>query len=183
MKNFIIHSFNITAIILLSACSSHIPPEIRQNLEGSPDVAQVREAADQHLSENVRWGGIILNIENKQSTSWLTILASPLSDSGEPRPSNKSLGRFIAIVDHFLEPLVYSKDRKITFTGQVLRTDIVNIGEYPYQHPVIQVDQHYLWPVEPAHSELDHHPYWWSDPWYDPWYDPYYPWHPHRYRP
>ncbi len=173
----IIRSCGCITIILMTACSSHIPPEIKQSLEGSPSVAQVHQSADGYLSKKVRWGGVILSIENKPDTSWITILASPLNDLGKPQNSDKSHGRFIAIVDQFLEPLLYSKDRKITIIGNILRTETVNIGEFPYEHPVVQVKQLYLWPVDPAVSDFDRHPYLWHDPWYDPWYYPYYPWH------
>ena len=161
----------------MSACSSHIPPEIRQDLDGSPSVTQARDNADAYLSQKVRWGGVILNTENKHNASWLTIIAFPLSDTGKPRDASQSPGRFIAIVDEFLEPMVYSPDRKITVTGTLLRTETLKIGEFPYEHPIIQVDHYYLWPAEPAPADYDYPPYWWYDPWYDPWYGPYHPWH------
>lgn len=176
----LVRSCGFMSIILISACSSHIPPEIRESLDGSPSVAQVHQAADNYLSKKVRWGGIILNTENKHKTSWLTILAYPLSNHGEPHVSNQSSGRFIAIVEQFLEPLVYSRDRKITITGKLLRTEIIKVGEFPYAYPVVQVGLYYLWPVEPELSDFDHQPYWWSDPWYDPYYPWHFPYFPHR---
>lgn len=162
--------------MLMSACSSHIPPEIRQSLDGAPSVAQVRDKTDTYLSQKVRWGGVIHHTENKHNASWLTIIAFPLSDRGKPQDSDQSPGRFIAIVDEFLEPLVYSRDRKITVTGNLLRTETFKVGEFPYEYPVIQVDHHYLWPPELEPANYDYPPYWW----YDPWYNPYYPWrHPY----
>lgn len=169
------------SIILISACSSHIPPEIKQSMDDAPSMAQIHDAPDSYLSKKVRWGGVILNTENKHNASWLTILAYPLSDHGEPLLSDQSPGRFIAIVEQFLEPLVYSQDRKITVTGKLLRTETIKVGEYPYEYPVIQVDQHYLWPFEPELSDFDHYPYWWSDPWYNPYYPWHSPYYPHRY--
>lgn len=177
----LIRIYGCTAIMLMSACSSHIPPEIRQSLEDAPSVEQVSQAADDHLSKKVRWGGSILSIENKQNTSWLTILANPLNSFGKPQTSDKSPGRFIAIVDEFLEPLLYKPDRKITIIGNLLRTETINIGKHPYQYPIIQIEQHYLWPIDPEQSEIDRYPYWWSDPWYDPYYPWHSPYHPYRY--
>ncbi|MDH5612485.1 MAG: Slp family lipoprotein [Gammaproteobacteria bacterium] len=166
------------SVILISACSSHVPPEIRQNLEDSPSIAQVHQAADSYLSKKVRWGGVILNIENKQNASWLTILAYPLNDIGKPQDSGLSTGRFITIIDEFLEPTVYSRDRKITLIGNLLRTETIKVGEFPYKYPVVQAEQHYLWSSDPELTAPDYPPYWW----YDPWYNPYYPWH-HPYHP
>lgn len=166
----------VVIAFMITACSSHIPPEIKQPIEGSPSVAQVREATDEHLDKKVRWGGVILNTENKPDTSRITILAYPLSDYGEPWDDELSQGRFIAIVNKFLEPTVYGKDRKITVTGKLLQTETHKIGEFPYDYPIVQVEHFYLWAPDPEPSALDYPPFWW----HDPWYDPYYPWrHPY----
>ena len=168
----------LAVIVLVSACSSHIPPEIKQPLEGSPGVAQVRQQVDSYLSQRVRWGGAILHTENKQNTSELSIIAFPLSENGEPLNSDQSTGRFIAIIDEFVEPLVYSSERKITVTGQVLRAEILKVGEFLYEYPVIQVDHYYLWPHEQEQSNLDYRPYPWM---YGPYYPLHYPYYyPHR---
>jgi outer membrane lipoprotein len=176
----IIHSCGFVSIMLISACSSHIPPEIRQAVDDAPDVAQVRQQAEAYMSQKVRWGGVILNTENKQNTSWLTVIAFPLSDNGEPQVSDKSPGRFIAIIDEFVEPLVYSHDRKITVTGNLLRSETLKVGEFPYEYPVIQVDHYYLWPAVQEPPDINYYPYWWYDPWYYPYYPGYYPYYPHH---
>jgi len=168
----------LLSIILVSACTSHIPPEIKEPVAGSPDIAQVRENIDTYLTQKVRWGGVILSTENKNNTSWLTILAYPLSDYGEPQVSDLSSGRFIAIVDEFLEPIVYTRDRKVTVIGNIVRSETIKVGDYPYEYPVVQVEHHYLWAPDPEPVDPYYPPYWW----YDPWYSPYYPWH-HPYYP
>lgn len=165
----IIRASCIVSLLLIVGCSSHIPPEIRQSLDGSPDLVLVKSNAPAYISQKVRWGGVILQTENKDENSRLTIVAFPLNDVGEPLSKQQSPGRFIAIVDQFMEPTVYSRDRKITVIGNVLRTETLEIGEFPYEYPVIQLEHHYLWPVEEEPAYIDYPPYW-----YDPWY-PYYP--------
>ncbi len=165
-------------IALLASCSSSIPVEIRQTLDNAPGVAQVREQPDSYISQQVRWGGMILETENRQNTSSLTIIAFPLSDQGEPRTSAQSPGRFIAVVDEFLEPQVYGRDRLITVKGSYYHTETLKVGEYPYLYPVIDVEHYYLWPKKQPRY-VDYPPYWG----YDPWYYPGYPWrHHHRHR-
>lgn len=173
----------LISVVAISACTSHIPPEIKQAPEDAPGVAQVRKQTDNYLSQTVRWGGAIIETENREKASWLTIIALPLSEEGKPQSSDQSPGRFIAIVDDFLEPQLYSQNRHITITGKILKTETHNVGEYPYEYPVVQVEHYYLWPVEPEPSYADYPPYWWYDPWYDPWYGPYYPWHTPYYYP
>ena len=165
----------LAAIVLLAACSSHIPPEIKQPFNGSPGVAQVRQQMDAYLTQKVRWGGVILHTENKQNTSELTIMALPLNENGEPQNSDQSPGRFIAIIDEFVEPLVYSPEREITVKGHILKAKTLKVGEFPYEYPVIQVEHYHLWPPEQERSYDDYPPYpWMYGPYYYPWHYPYY---------
>jgi outer membrane lipoprotein len=162
-----------TLFLFISACSSQIPPDIRQALHDAPTIQMVQSKPDAFLSQPVRWGGIIINTENKQASSWLTVVAYPLSKNGQPRVDQNSIGRFIASFDTFLEPQVYSRERVVTITGKIIKTESLKVGEFPYSYPVVEVQQHFLWPVEQASDAL--YPPWW----YDPYYWPYYP--PHRY--
>ena len=173
--NTTLRSGCLTLIMLMTACSSSIPVEIRRELDNAPDVAQVREQPASHISQPVRWGGVILEIENRQNTSWLTIIAFPLSDRGEPKTYAQSPGRFIAVVDDFLEPRVYSRERLITVRGSFFQTETLKVGEYPYLYPVVDVEHYYLWPIKQEPYYVDYPPYW---P-YNPWYFPGYPW-PHH---
>jgi len=179
--SFTIRYAGFASMLLISACSSHIPPEIKQPLDGAPSVTEVRAQADVFISQKVRWGGVILNTENKGQSSQLMVVAFPLNDDGEPQISDQSSGRFIAVTDEFLEPTVYSSERSITVIGKVLRTETMNVGEFPYEYPVLQVEHYYLWPVKETADYRDYPPYWWYDPWYPyyPYYYPYYP-HPHH---
>lgn len=139
---------------------------------------------ERYLSQKVRWGGVILKTENKQNGSKLTIIGAPLSEQGKPQNTDQSPGRFIAIVDSFLEPQLYSPDREITVTGQLLPGETQKVGDFSYNYPVVKVDHYYLWPVVHQADHIDDLPYWWHDPFY-PWpyhYYPYYPYYPHHYR-
>jgi len=169
--------------LLISACASSVPQEIRQAPPDSPALDEVRADIAGYVSRQVRWGGVILETENRENTTWVTLLALPLSKGGKPDVSDDSAGRFIAIVPSFLDPTVYSKDRRLTVTGTLKGSETRKVGEFPYPYPVVEAQHHYLWPIEPRLAPGYRSP-WWYDPWwYDPWwYDPwYYPWRPYRY--
>ena len=163
----------LISVLLISACASQIPAEIRQAPDGAPGVAEVRANMDSHVSQKVRWGGVILQTENKNDSSWLTVVAFPLTSRGEPLSSGQSQGRFIAVVDQFLEPLVYSADREVTIVGDLLRSEKLQIDKFFYEYPVIKVDQLYLWPVK-SERQFSNYPPYWYDPWYYPFHYPYY---------
>lgn len=163
-------------ILILQACSSHIPPQISQPVINEPSIDKVRLDVTEFIGQKVRWGGTILTTENTQNTSLVSIVAFPLNSQGRPSKSGKSIGRFIASVDDFLEPLVYNADRQITVAGTILGTESRKVGDFTYNYPVIKVEDYYLWEpiVVPDYS---YPPYWWYDPWY---YNPGYPYHVHH---
>lgn len=166
-------------MLLLGACASQVPQEIRKAPAGSLSLAQVRENADHYLGQRVRWGGTIIDTGNRKDATWLTVLEQPLYKGGAPRSTDDSGGRFIAIVPDFLDPKVYAHNRQVTVTGTLLRTEAVNVGEYPYTYPVVQADAWYLWPEETETPYSYPYPGWYNPWYYDPWY--YNPWHPYRY--
>jgi outer membrane lipoprotein len=164
--------------LMLTACASQIPPTIREAPADNPSLEAVRRNAADYLQRRVRWGGRLIETENRENATWLTVLSASLSKDGKPRAGDDSAGRFIAIVPEFLDPKVYAADRKVTVTGTLLRTEIRLVGEFPYSYPLVQAQSWYLWPEE---SETpDGYPYpVWYDPWYRPWY--YNPWYPYGY--
>ena len=165
----------LALFMMLTACSSHIPAEIKQSAENSPDIQKTQLNPSQYIGHNVRWGGTILQVENKQNASWLSIVGFPLNSYGRPLTSVESTGRFIAIIDEFLEPIVYTNDRQITFSGKFIKTESRKVGEFLYDYPVIKIEHYHLWPIVST-PDTNHYPYWWYDPWY-------YPANPYHLRP
>lgn len=168
-----LYYFLLAFLLLQTACSSQVPAGIKTPLAAAPTIEQVRKSPEEYISKTVRWGGVIINTENRKDSSRLTIVAYPLSKYGEPLTSKNSVGRFIVSFSHFLEPQVYSHDRVITVLGKIITTEAINVGDFPYNYPVISVQQHFLWPVDEPQEPL--YPPWW----YDPYYWPYHPLHHH----
>ncbi|MGD8614043.1 MAG: Slp family lipoprotein [Gammaproteobacteria bacterium] len=165
--------------LLLSACASSVPLEIREAPADNPTFEQVSKAPQDYRDREVRWGGGILETENRQESTRVTVLARPLGSDGRPEDTDDSPGRFIAIMPEFLDPMVYSEDRRLTVTGRLLGTETDKVGEFSYTYPVVEVRHHYLWPRETTRAyppPYYRYPWWYYDPWYyDPWYRPWYP--------
>lgn len=165
--------------LLLGGCASQVPLSIREAPADNPALEQVHAQTADYLGRPLRWGGTIIETVNKEAATWLTVLARPLYKDGEPKYTDDSSGRFIAIVPEFLDPQVYAPNRQVTVSGTLLRMEAGTVGEYPYTYPVVQADSWYLWP------KVNDQPYGYPYPgWYDPWYyDPWYynRWYPYRY--
>jgi outer membrane lipoprotein len=168
--------------VLLGACASQVPQNIRQAPPDNPSLGEVRAQAPDYLGREVRWGGTIIETGNRANTTRFIVLGRPLNKGGQPGFTDDSAGRFIAIVPEFLDPEVYAPDRQVTFTRTLIGTEAGKVGEYPYTYPFVQAQAWYLWP-----KQLER-PYRYEDPWYydtwyyDPWfYRPWYhdPWYLH----
>jgi len=171
--------FHITGVAVLllfatAACTTVQPFPVPAN---NPTVTNVRYNLTAHESQHVAWGGQILAIEVKKETSLVTILTKPLDSNGEPINTDKSEGRFLARFSGFRDPAVFAVGRSLTVAGKIKGSETRNIGNYPYVHPVVEVESYRLWPVQVSRP-YDAYDYWWYDPWYPwyPWY--YYPSHP-----
>lgn len=158
-------------LVLVSGCGSRIPPAINDPDVGAVEVAQVRSSPEAFYSNKVRWGGILLSVENTANQSKLTIVSFPTNEEGRPIVSANSPGRFIAVVDGFLEPLVYRENREITVVGRVAQPESGKVGEYDYDFPVVTVDDFHLWPKRVERAVY-------PEPYYRPFMYPHYPFYP-----
>lgn len=132
-------------LLLVGGCAS-VPPQIKAPPLGDPSISSVQKDAKSHRGELVRWGGSIVEIENKQDHTLLIVVAKELGRSGRPQGSDYSPGRFIARVDGFLDPDVYKTDREATVYGVIEGQLMRKIGENAYGYPVVKAETVYLWP-------------------------------------
>ncbi|MGI9302678.1 MAG: Slp family lipoprotein [Gammaproteobacteria bacterium] len=151
--------FGSLLLTFAAGCASTIPPSIKSVPATSPQVAEVLVDAQAYEGEQVRWGGSIAGVENRENETWVEIVARDLNRSGRPKYSDHSDGRFLAVVEGFLDPAVYAKDRQLTVSGTIEGKQSRTIGDYPYTYPLVQVDSHYLWEPQPKRAYGYGHPY------------------------
>jgi outer membrane lipoprotein len=161
-------------VLLMSACAS-APKPVGEDIKGSPSVG---EALAQPLSAKgaqVRWGGVIVSVENQADATLVEVVARDLDERGKPKSDEASSGRFLARVQGFLDPEVYTRGRRFTVNGTVGEPVTRTIGNYPYRYPVVNVDRHHLWERETVRAYTPA-PHYYYDPFWDPWYPFYRPW-------
>jgi outer membrane lipoprotein len=117
-------------------------------------------------------------VENHKEYTRILAVQAPLDSGQRLKSKDLSKGRLILIYNGFIDPEVYTKDRKITIGGNIL-DGAANDPEVAFPYLRIQVKSIHLWPEEePLASDLL-----WEDSWrnYDPWYWPYpHYWTPYR---
>lgn len=163
--------------LLLAGCAAQAPPFVREVPPDNPVLARVSVDLSAYVGRRLRWGGSIEQLENHAQETWLEIVERPLDDSGQPRLSDQSGGRFIAKISGFLDPVIYTRGRDITVTGSVEGDSSRKIGDFDYRFVVVKVAAAHLWPLLIPAPAMYYDPFW-----YDPWY-PYWPRrHRHYYR-
>ncbi len=149
----------VGAVVLLSACVS--PPFVTEGVstELRPIDVATEDVATEDLADNdpvdedvaektanaakpekVLWGGVVINAANTASASEIEILSYPLDYLQRPDVSQRSTGRFLLVVDDFVEPADFAAGRRVTALGSVQGTETGRIGESEYSYPVLKLD-------------------------------------------
>ena len=162
----------LTPIFVMSC--SVISQQVRKESMPPVDFKILLQETDKYLGNTVILGGYILETQNLHDKTSVKVLHAPLGLGEGPKSRDDSKGRFIISHKGFLDPEIYSKDRKVTVAGIIAGTVGEKIGQFDQLYLKIESREIYLWPKEEEYLR----------PYYDPWYYPYpYYWHPYHYYP
>ena len=155
----------LAVIVWLSGCAV-MSQEIQDKALQDLSFPELIAGADRYQGQTVIVGGYIVSVENLKDQSRMVAVQTTLGLGQEPESKDLSSGRLILIYKGFLDPEVYTKDRRITVGGRILGSSAHDPkASFPYLK--IAVDEIHLWPVrKPAPA----YPYWYDDYWYP------YPW-------
>ena len=126
-----------------------------------------------YVGDVVLWGGAILETQNTSTGTDLVVLQIPLSREERPEGARYSKGRFIVRSSRFLDPRIFTKNKRITMAGVVAGEETRPLGAASYSYPVVSARQIYLWKRPPRYA----YPYgdgwgpsyWW--PYWGPYWD------------
>ena len=136
----------IAALGALAACA---PPPIYK-ADASVVTAtpqQVAAAPNPYPQAQVIWGGTIIGVNNLSTRTDIEILAYPLDASQRPRLKSEALGRFIAEMPGFVEPMNYPDGAPVTLRGRITgtRTGLVDQATYVYPIVFVRSGDLHLW--------------------------------------
>ena len=133
-------------ILLLSACSN-LPPAIENPPLYDISYSEATRNFAHYKDAPVRWGGVVIDVENEQNFSLVQLLYYPLNYYGRPQLDKPNEGRFLIKSPEFLDPAVYKKDTEITVAG-MLKGDIERaVGNKSLRLPMISAKVIHLWPA------------------------------------
>tara|TARA_Y100001936_G_scaffold244586_1_gene285211 strand:- start:25438 stop:25911 length:474 start_codon:yes stop_codon:yes gene_type:complete len=135
-------------------------PKAIQNMNvGDTSYSQAIQNIDAHRNTPVRWGGIIISVENENNFSLIQVLSYPLDYSGRPLLNEEHEGRFLIKSTKFLDPIVYAKKNEISVVGKLDGDLQLTIGKRTIRAPLILSTGIHIWPKR--HNRYRHDKYRW----------------------
>lgn len=171
----LVRAFVVLFALGLSACA--MVPEPLQVPENTPLVGYSKAvvAGDEVVGQNARWGGIITSVENKPDQTLIEVVYFPLNHYGKPNTGEETPGRFKAVINKFVDPIMFEAGRTVTFLGTVGQPLAGMVGEQPYMFPALNVTNYHLWRRQQVYDTstifFDYYTGWYS-PFYHPFWRP-----------
>ncbi len=169
-------------LLLLASCA---PVLSRDSLkEGQRDVSfeELRVKPKDYRGRLFVLGGIIVQTKLTKAGSEIEAVQVPVDRNGYFEEQGRSEGRFLAISTGdktMLDPIIYSRGRRVTLACDFVATRNGMIDEQEYTYPVFEIKEVYLWPKERYYP-----PPYYYDPWFYPYpYDYWDPWWSYYYYP
>ena len=163
-----------------AGCMHALSPGVRQQVDSTISLTQLRVAPESYIGHTVMLGGDILSARNLAEGTLIEVLQKPLDASDRPRDTDQTEGRFMALCNGYLDPAIYSKDRQMTLAGRVLGSRTDTVGEITYVYPLLTCLEVHLW--SPRVYIADYPPWWYYNYWWYPygyWWR-YHVWHHFR---
>lgn len=139
--------FLLLLVLSVSGCAHVVSKGLREQADPALTFEQVFQDPDEHTGKIVIWGGdVIQTINQKDGTTLIEVFEKPLDRWEEPKDTLSSGGRFLVLVDKYLDPYLFRKGRRITVAGEIQGDQTRPLGEMDYRYPPLLSKQIYLWP-------------------------------------
>lgn len=140
----------VAALLLIAGCSA---APSREADAARTDLART-DLPPHHVAtlastphERVRWGGMIVEVRNRETSSEIEVLAYPLDRKHRPLLKAPTEGRFIAVMPGYVERYDWPQGRFVTLHGTITGTREGLIDEKLYVYPVLTAEGSHLWPA------------------------------------
>lgn len=137
----------VLAIIsmLMLSCAHAISKEHRAIAVRDVPFKTVKANIEQYKGSMFVWGGFIAAVRNTEEGNYLEIVQNPTDKYGYVMSTDVSGGRFLALSEEELDPLIYERGRILTVAGELAGEKKIKIRKNKeYVYPVIDIRELYL---------------------------------------
>ncbi len=157
----------LVCVTLLGSACAVVSEQAIQAARPEVPFPELSASPDSYIGRAVVLGGYIVQTTVMDAETQIIVLQTPLGLGQQPKSRDSSEGRFIVSFSNFLDPEIYSKDRKITVAGTVKGSVVQKLNNSDFQYVLIEGTEIHLWP-EYEDYYYEPYPYY-----YDFWYYPY----------
>ena len=139
-----------TAVLLvifaaLTGCGPVMSEELLEKVNWDLTFEEIRKDPGRYEGETVALGGSVISTNNLKETTIVRVLQQPLDRGLEPTGPEGSKGRFMVEFDGFVDPAIIHMRTRITVVGRVGVSRTEEIGNMPYEYPVIEPIEYHVW--------------------------------------
>lgn len=153
-------------VFLITGCVAPFPKEVRKGADRELRFAAYRDKPELYKGKTAVVAGEVIAARPLEECTEVEMLHRPMDWTWRPK-NEGSAGRYIVVVDEFLDPAVWKQGRRVTFIAEITGSREGKIGERRYIYPVLKAIDRKLW--APLPDDYYHRRY------YDPFRDPFYP--------
>lgn len=137
-------------LMVTGGCSRYhvIPEHLEGQVNQQLSFKQIRENPEAYKGELVAVGGEVLSIDRKQDRTRIEVLQLPLTDDLIPVDRRtKTQGRFVAVSGGRdpLDPAVLEQGTAISLVGEVLGSEMIQVGQDEKPGPVLGIKDLTIW--------------------------------------
>lgn len=158
----------------MAGCAHVMSQDSLKLVDRSLTFDELRRDPESYIGRYVLLGGTIAGGKNTKEKGELEVVQAPLDDSGMPKETQYSGGRFLVTAAQFLDPIVYKVGKRVAVVGEVKGKKTRMIDEVEYTYPVVASVEMHLWEKYEADRYYNYPPSYYYDPFWYPWW-PYRP--------
>jgi outer membrane lipoprotein len=132
-------------LLALSGCARPFSDEALKLVDASLSYQQVRDRPGDYRGKFITAGGVVAAVYNTNSGGELEILQFPLDGSGRPDPAALSSGRFLALTDSFLDPLLFQPGLMASVVGEIAGEETRELEGVDYRYPLLRIREVHIW--------------------------------------
>lgn len=137
---------SLLLMLVLSACSV-LPTVFNDARIKDVAYAQLLASPDIYRDTMVRWGGVIIGLENIENQSLLQVMYYPLDRYGRPDIDSSSEGYFVIQSPVPLDPKEYTEGRELVAVGVIAGKTESSSMQGRGGLPLIKASGIHLWPI------------------------------------
>lgn len=134
--------------LLLSGCTT-IPSSIKGN--GQPDLQKdflkLKQTPNLYVGQQVRLGGLVINVVNQPHETLLEIAVLPLNNDAQPEIGAQYQGRILAKSLTFLDPVNF-RNHYVTVLGNLTGNRPGRVGNSSYPFVTMNILGYQIWKEE-----------------------------------